>query len=154
MTDIALIPVHELRANLVLTDSLAWWVCAVEDGADLPETLPSDVMAEAQRQSLLADRLMTPVPQPVLTPWLALIAGHYAAAQRARSAQEASTWARTIELTMEGMPAGVFTRVNLGEVLARYTFLPTAAQLMEVLAPDRDNLERRANALRRVAGKI
>lgn len=154
MTDIALIPVHELRANLVLTDSLAWWVCAVEDGADLPETLPSDVMAEARRQSLLADRLMTPVPQPVLTPWLALIAGHYAAAQRARSAQEASTWARTIELTMEGMPAGVFTRVNLGEVLARYTFLPTAAQLMEVLAPDRDNLERRANALRRVAGKI
>lgn len=151
MSDLSLIPVQELRAALSLTPDLARWVCAVEDGADLPETMPPVVVEEAKRQGALADRLMRPVPEAVLNPWLALIAGHYAAAQRARTVQEASTWARTIALAMEGMPAGVFTRTNLGEVLARYAFLPTAAQLMEVLAPDRDVLERRANALRRVA---
>ena len=151
MGDVALVPVQELRATLTLTPGLALWVCAVEDGAEPPESLPAPVIEEARRQAALADRLMTPVPRGVLTPWLALIAGHFAAAQRARSQQEASTWARTIELAMEGMPAGVFTRANLAEVLLRNSFLPTAAQLIEVLMPDRDNLERRARALRVLA---
>lgn len=152
MSDVALIPVDTVRKDLSLTPDLARWVCAVEDGAEVPANLPAAVIAEATRQTALAGRLMTPVPTTVLNPWLALIAGHYAAAQRARTQQEASTWARTIGLAMEGMPVGVFTRTNLGEVLSRYGFLPTAAQLTEVLAPDRDTLERRAKALRLVAG--
>lgn len=154
MSDITRVPVQELRSALTLSPDLAFWVCAIEDGAEVPENLPPAVLDEARRRSDQANRLMTPVPQPVLAPWLALIAGHYAAAQRARSAQEASTWARTIELAMEGMPIGVFTRANLGEVLLRCSFLPTAAQLMDVLAPDRDTLERRAYALRQIAGPV
>ena len=151
MNDLALIPVQELRAGLTLTPDLAWWVCAVEDGADLPENLPPAVIEEATRQAALAERLMTPVPSSVLRPWLAMIAGHYGAAHRPKAEDQASVWARTVELAMEGMPAGVFTRANLGEVLLRSSFFPTAAQLMEVLAPDRDVLERRARALRAVA---
>ena len=151
MSDIALPKVQELRATLTLSHDLAWWVCAVEDGAELPENLPSAVIDEAKRQAALADRLMSPVVPGVLRPWLALIVGHYSAVQRARSGEEAAAWRATIEITMEGMPNGVFTRANLGEVLARYAFWPTAAQLIEVLAPDRDVLERRARALRMVA---
>lgn len=152
MTDIALIPVHELRANLVLTDSLAWWVCAIEDGADLPETLPSDVMAEAQRQSLLADRLMTPVPPAVLRPWLARIAANYTVLHgKYMSPEDSGLWREGIEIATEGMPAGVFTRGNIAEIFILYDWLPSPGQIMKVLIPDRDNLERRANALRRVA---
>lgn len=151
MSDIALKPVQELRATLTLSLDLARWVCAVEDGAALPETLPTPVIDEAKRQAALADRLMTPVPSTVLRPWLAMIAGHYGAAHRPKAEDQATVWARTVELAMEGMPAGVFTRANLGEVLLRNSFFPTAAQLMEVLAPDRDLLDRRARALRSIA---
>lgn len=153
MSELALVPVDTVRKDLTLTPGLAIWVCAVEDGAAVPDNLPAVVVEEARRQMALADRLMTPVPASVLKPWLALIAGHYAAAQRARSQQEASAWAGTIALAMEGMPAGVFTRANLGEILLRNSFLPTAAQLMDVLMPDRDALERRARALRAICNQ-
>lgn len=165
MTDNALVPVEDhlatimrlqdSRAKLTLTPALAWWVCALEDGADLPDRLPQDIMTEAKRLAALAEHLMAPVPSRVLRPWLALIATHYATAKGATSEEAASMWAATIDyVALAGMPAGVFTRANLAEVLARTTVygkLPTADQLVEVLAPDRDNLERRANALRRVA---
>lgn len=157
MNDLALIPVHELRANLTLSHGLAWWVCAVEDGADLPESLPADIVAEGKQLAALANRLMAPAPAAVTTPWLALVAGHYMAAKGALPREVTSMWATTTaNIAMKGMPVGVFTQANLGEVLARCTVygkLPTADQLIEVLAPDRDQLERRANALRLVALK-
>lgn len=152
MSDVALVPVQELRLALTLTPDLAEWVCAIEDGAALPRNLPPAVIAEASRQAALADRLMTPVPTEVIRPWLAVIAGHYSV-QRVLSGEQSAAWARTIEIAMTGMPAGVFTRANLGEVLAQFTFVPTAAQLMQVLMPDRDNLERRTMALAAIAGR-
>lgn len=152
MSELALVPVQEIRASLTLSQDLSRWVCAAEDGAELPANLPPSIIEEARRHLILIDRLMNPVPDKVIRPWLAVMAGHYTV-QRPKSESESAAWARTIELAMEGMPVGVFTKANLGEILLRSAFLPTAAQLMEVLAPDRDVLERRAHALRRVAGQ-
>jgi hypothetical protein len=150
MSGTALVPIEDLRSRLTLTPEVASWVCAAEDGAALPAVLPSSVVAEATRLAALAERLTAPVTPQVLRPWLALMAGHYAV-QRARSAEEATAWARTTEVALEGMPVGVFTKANLGEIILRNAFWPVAHQMIEVLAPDRDNLERRANALRAVA---
>lgn len=153
MNDVALIPVHELRANLTLSHGLAWWICAVEDGADLPESLPADIVAEAKRLLAIADCMMAPVPDDVLKPWLSFIATQWLFAGRGRTREETEIWKRVMVKDLAGMPIGVFTVVNATEIKLRNTFFPMLSQINDVLAPDRDQLERRANALRLVALK-
>jgi hypothetical protein len=151
MSEIALQPIQELRASLTLTPDLAVWVCAVEDGAEPPEGLPPAVVAEAQRLAEQAERLLQPVPERILRPWLAMIAANHVA-RRPMEEKNAAAWAASIINDFHGMPIGVFTMANKAEVNLNYTFLPATAEINKVLMPDRDKLETRARALRAVAG--
>lgn len=117
----------------ILAASITYLKVCDAEGQPRPRRYPAEAVEAAKAALVDAERALEPAPVKAVVAWLRPLLA--AGLPRAPDAECLPAYATVLALACEGLPAGVWTRAALSQVVASCRYWPTPAEVRAVLDP-------------------